>query len=150
MITSNTIVRCRSCRTYINPFVTFLDQRRWKCNLCYRVNDGTIRSRAFLTAIGVSMSSSSSSSVSCAVLKYSVPSCLQSYISVKLENCFVFYFKFADVSLTSVLSPSVPDEFMYNPVTRSYGEPHKRPEVQNATVEFIASSDYMVTFLPCP
>ncbi|XP_033949101.1 protein transport protein Sec24B isoform X3 [Pseudochaenichthys georgianus] len=77
VITSNTIVRCRSCRTYINPFVTFLDQRRWKCNLCYRVND-------------------------------------------------------------------VPDEFMYNPVTRSYGEPHKRPEVQNATVEFIASSDYML------
>ncbi|XP_077589495.1 protein transport protein Sec24B [Stigmatopora nigra] len=77
VITSNTIVRCRHCRTYINPFVTFLDQRRWKCNLCYRVND-------------------------------------------------------------------VPDEFMYNPVTRSYGEPHKRPEVQNATVEFIASSDYML------
>lgn len=40
VITSNTIVRCRSCRTYINPFVTFLDQRRWKCNLCYRINDG--------------------------------------------------------------------------------------------------------------
>lgn len=77
VITSNTIVRCRACRTYINPFVSFLDQRRWKCNLCYRVND-------------------------------------------------------------------VPDEFMYNPVTRSYGEPHKRPEVQNSTVEFIASSDYML------
>ncbi|KAG2466617.1 SC24B protein, partial [Polypterus senegalus] len=77
VITSNTIVRCRTCRTYINPFVSFLDQRRWKCNLCYRVND-------------------------------------------------------------------VPEEFMYNPVTRSYGEPHKRPEVQNATVEFIASSDYML------
>ncbi|XP_030001239.1 protein transport protein Sec24B isoform X2 [Sphaeramia orbicularis] len=77
VITSNTIVRCRSCRTYINPFVTFLDQRRWKCNLCYRVND-------------------------------------------------------------------VPDEFMYNPVSRSYGEPHRRPEVQNSTVEFIASSDYML------
>ncbi|XP_060042257.1 protein transport protein Sec24B isoform X3 [Erinaceus europaeus] len=77
VITSNTIVRCRSCRTYINPFVSFIDQRRWKCNLCYRVND-------------------------------------------------------------------VPEEFMYNPLTRSYGEPHKRPEVQNATVEFIASSDYML------
>lgn len=77
VITSNTIVRCRSCRTYINPFVTFLDQHRWKCNLCYRVND-------------------------------------------------------------------VPDEFMYNPVSRSYGEPHRRPEVQNSTVEFIASSDYML------
>lgn len=39
---------------------------------------------------------------------------------------------------------------MYNPVTRSYGEPHKRPEVQNSTVEFIASSDYMVSFLVSP
>ncbi|KAI5941821.1 Protein transport protein Sec24B [Manis javanica] len=52
-------------------------QARWKCNLCYRVND-------------------------------------------------------------------VPEEFMYNPLTRSYGELHKRPEVQNSTVEFIASSDYML------
>ncbi|KAM4707866.1 protein transport protein Sec24B isoform 2-T2 [Discoglossus pictus] len=77
VISPGTIVRCRSCRTYINPFVSFIDQRRWKCNLCYRVND-------------------------------------------------------------------VPEEFMYNPVTRSYGEPHKRPEVQNASVEFIASSDYML------
>ncbi|XP_013920370.1 PREDICTED: protein transport protein Sec24B-like isoform X2 [Thamnophis sirtalis] len=77
VITSSSIVRCRSCRTYINPFVSFIDQRRWKCNLCYRVND-------------------------------------------------------------------VPEEFMYNPLTRSYGEPHKRPEVQNSTVEFIASSDYML------
>ena len=34
---------------------------------------------------------------------------------------------------------------MYNPVTRSYGEPHKRPEILNSTVEFIASSDYMVS-----
>ncbi|XP_069782753.1 protein transport protein Sec24B-like isoform X2 [Narcine bancroftii] len=77
VITSSTIVRCQSCRTYINPFVSFFDQRRWKCNLCYRVND-------------------------------------------------------------------VPEEFMYNPLTHSYGEPHKRPEVQTATVEFIASSDYML------
>ncbi|KAM6970287.1 protein transport protein Sec24A [Aplochiton taeniatus] len=77
VVTSSTIVRCRSCRTYINPFVSFLDQRRWKCNLCFRVND-------------------------------------------------------------------VPEEFMYNPVSRSYGEPHKRPEVLNATIEFIAPSEYML------
>lgn len=77
VVTSSTIVRCRSCRTYINPFVSFLDQRRWKCNLCYRVND-------------------------------------------------------------------VPEEFMYNPVSRAYGEPHRRPEVQNATIEFIAPSEYML------
>uniref|UniRef100_A0A8C0K0L5 SEC24 homolog A, COPII coat complex component n=1 Tax=Canis lupus dingo TaxID=286419 RepID=A0A8C0K0L5_CANLU len=77
VVTSSTIVRCRSCRTYINPFVNFLDQRRWKCNLCYRVND-------------------------------------------------------------------VPEEFMYNPLTRVYGEPHRRPEVQNATIEFMAPSEYML------
>ncbi|KAM5302243.1 protein transport protein Sec24A isoform 2-T2 [Glossophaga mutica] len=77
VVTSSTIVRCRSCRTYINPFVSFLDQRRWKCNLCYQVND-------------------------------------------------------------------VPEEFMYNPLTRVYGEPLKRPEVQNATVEFMAPSEYML------
>ncbi|KAM5192117.1 protein transport protein Sec24B isoform 2-T2 [Mantella aurantiaca] len=76
-ISSSTIVRCRSCKTYINPFVSFIDQRRWKCNLCYRVND-------------------------------------------------------------------VPEEFMYNPVTRSYGEPHKRTELLSSSVEFIASSDYML------
>lgn len=33
------IVRCRYCRTYINPYVYMPDNRRWKCNLCYRVND---------------------------------------------------------------------------------------------------------------
>ncbi|OXB60026.1 hypothetical protein ASZ78_002002 [Callipepla squamata] len=38
----------------------------------------------------------------------------------------------------------VPEEFMYNPVTRVYGEPHKRPEVQNATIEFMAPSEYML------
>ena len=26
-------------RTYINPFVHFIDQRRWRCNICYRVNE---------------------------------------------------------------------------------------------------------------
>ena len=40
----------------------------------------------------------------------------------------------------------VPEEFMYNPLTRVYGEPHRRPEVQNATIEFMAPSEYMVNF----
>lgn len=124
VITSNTIVRCRSCRTYINPFVTFLDQRRWKCNLCYRVNDGT------------SLILSYSGSESNIIDQVSSPDICLIYFIVLCSNR-LFYF----------LSCSVPDEFMYNPVTRSYGEPHKRPEVQNATVEFIASSDYMVSFL---
>lgn len=35
------IVRCRRCRTYINPFVPFTDGgRRWRCNVCELPNDG--------------------------------------------------------------------------------------------------------------
>ncbi|KAJ1821358.1 COPII subunit [Coemansia sp. RSA 2598] len=34
------IVRCRRCRTYINPFVQFVEGgRRWKCNMCGLSND---------------------------------------------------------------------------------------------------------------
>lgn len=38
----------------------------------------------------------------------------------------------------------VPEEFLYDPATRSYGDPARRPEIKNATIEFIAPSDYMV------
>ncbi|KAF5401859.1 Sec23/Sec24 trunk domain protein [Paragonimus heterotremus] len=38
-INSTVIVRCRSCRTYINPFVQFLDSgRRWRCPVCFLSN----------------------------------------------------------------------------------------------------------------
>ncbi|CAD7697205.1 unnamed protein product [Ostreobium quekettii] len=34
------IVRCRRCRTYINPFVKWVDGgRRWTCNICLAMND---------------------------------------------------------------------------------------------------------------
>ncbi|ORZ40436.1 hypothetical protein BCR44DRAFT_1174498 [Catenaria anguillulae PL171] len=40
VINTSTIVRCRRCRTYINPYVQFLDRgQRWKCNMCYFPND---------------------------------------------------------------------------------------------------------------
>ena len=77
VIQCSTIVRCRACRTYINPFVYFNDSKRWKCNLCYRVNE-------------------------------------------------------------------LPDEFQFDPVTKSYGDPSRRPEVNTSTIEFIAPSEYML------
>ncbi len=77
VIQCQTIVRCRQCRTYINPFVHFVDQRRWRCNICYRVNE-------------------------------------------------------------------LPEEFLYDPVSKTYGDPSRRPECKSATIEFIAPSEYML------
>ncbi|CAG9799468.1 unnamed protein product [Chironomus riparius] len=77
VISCSTIVRCRVCRTYINPFVFFVDSKKWKCNLCYRINE-------------------------------------------------------------------LPDEFQYDPVSKTYGDPTRRPEIRSSTIEFIAPSEYML------
>jgi len=37
---STGIIRCKRCRTYINPFITWADNgRRWRCNICGMLND---------------------------------------------------------------------------------------------------------------
>ncbi|XWS09704.1 hypothetical protein CRYUN_Cryun39dG0012100 [Craigia yunnanensis] len=37
---STSIIRCRRCRTYVNPYVTFTDAgRKWRCNICSILND---------------------------------------------------------------------------------------------------------------
>ncbi|XP_053214758.1 protein transport protein Sec24A-like [Panonychus citri] len=78
IIQDRTIVRCRNCRTYLNPFVRLLDQRRWQCNVCHRVND-------------------------------------------------------------------LPDDFLIDPVTHKLiNYPLDQPELSHATVEFVASVEYMV------
>ena len=40
---------------------------------------------------------------------------------------------------------TVPEEFNYDPVTKTYGEPQRRPEIKSSTIEFIAPSEYMVS-----
>ncbi|VDK42061.1 unnamed protein product [Anisakis simplex] len=76
-VISASIVRCRYCRTYINPYIYLPDSRHWKCNLCYGNND-------------------------------------------------------------------LPDDFRWDPSSRTFAEPTRRPEIRNATVEFIAPSEYML------
>lgn len=40
VVSDQVISRCRRCRSYINPFVQFLDHgNRWRCNLCNLTND---------------------------------------------------------------------------------------------------------------
>jgi len=39
VISAGSIVRCRRCRTYINPFVSFSDERKWRCNMCFALNE---------------------------------------------------------------------------------------------------------------
>lgn len=41
----------------------------------------------------------------------------------------------------------VPGEFQIDPYTKTLGDPSRRPEIQNATIEYIASQDYMVSRL---
>uniref|UniRef100_A0A5K3FLL6 Protein transport protein Sec24C n=1 Tax=Mesocestoides corti TaxID=53468 RepID=A0A5K3FLL6_MESCO len=78
VIQTPAIVRCRSCRIYINPFVKFVDNgRRWRCPVC-------------------------------------------------------------------TLTNTVPDSFYFDPTTQTYGDPSCRPEIRYSTVEFIATSEYML------
>ncbi|KAM7274132.1 hypothetical protein ACFE04_028796 [Oxalis oulophora] len=47
------IVRCRRCRTYVNPYVTFTDAgRKWRCNICALLNDVPGEYFAHLDATG--------------------------------------------------------------------------------------------------
>ena len=41
--TATGVVRCRRCRTYVNPYVKFTEGgRKFRCNTCSLLNDGTI------------------------------------------------------------------------------------------------------------
>ncbi|XP_002533043.2 protein transport protein Sec24-like At3g07100 [Ricinus communis] len=50
---STGIIRCRRCRTYVNPYVTFTDAgRKWRCNICALLNDVPGEYFAHLDATG--------------------------------------------------------------------------------------------------
>ncbi|KAK9465986.1 hypothetical protein V1512DRAFT_287066 [Lipomyces arxii] len=40
VVADSIISRCRRCRTYINPYISFIDQgHKWRCNMCNLTND---------------------------------------------------------------------------------------------------------------
>lgn len=71
---------------------------------------------------------------------------LNSCINLK-EGSACWYVQVVLIKCKIVCLISVPEEFNYDPVSRTYGEPQRRPEIRSATIEFIASSDYMVRLL---
>ncbi|KAJ7977821.1 Protein transport protein Sec24-like protein [Quillaja saponaria] len=47
------VIRCRRCRTYVNPYVTFTDSgRKYRCNICTLLNDVPSEYYAQLDATG--------------------------------------------------------------------------------------------------
>lgn len=64
--------------------------------------------------------------------------------SVICSDCVVCIFKFIRIICFSICV--VPEDFSYDPVSKSYGEPQRRPEIRSATIEFVAPSEYMVSF----
>lgn len=60
-------------------------------------------------------------------------------LGVDVKNTYSFQ------PLISILfTLSVPEEFQYDPVSKSYGDPSRRPEIKSATIEFIAPGEYML------
>lgn len=47
--------------------------------------------------------------------------------------------------ITNTILILVPEEFLFDPVTKTYGDPTKRPEINSSTIEFIAPPEYTVS-----
>lgn len=51
------VVRCRRCRTYVNPYVTFTEAgRKFRCNVCALLNDGMFTSTVLPFALQITNS----------------------------------------------------------------------------------------------
>ncbi|AMD21518.1 HFL338Wp [Eremothecium sinecaudum] len=94
--TDGCIVRCRRCRSYINPFVTFLEGgRRWRCNFCNLANDVP---QAFdMDMQGVPINRYERNEIQHAVVEYLAPK--EYAIRQPPPSCYAFIF---DVSQNAI------------------------------------------------
>ena len=66
-------------------------------------------------------------------------------IQLMIVWVFLFIFLFSKILILNIfIIKLVPDEFLFDPVTRTYGDPSKRPEINSSTIEFIAPPEYTV------
>ncbi len=57
----------------------------------------------------------------------------------------MFFALFLTDVYLSCFSSTVPSELSYDQITKAFIDPRKRPELSNASFEFIAPSEYMVS-----
>ena len=86
----------------------------------------------------------SKSNLSCILFLWSQPK----FLFNKKQLC-AFWLTYTSVipNMCQFCLFPVPEEFTFDPVTKTYGDPQRRPEIKSATIEFIAPSEYMVRIL---
>ncbi|KAF6250863.1 Sec23/Sec24 trunk domain-containing protein, partial [Scenedesmus sp. NREL 46B-D3] len=71
---SQGIVRCRRCRTYMNPFCTWVDGgRRFKCNVCAMLNEVPVEYFSTLDANGLRRDAAERPELSCGTVEWVAP-----------------------------------------------------------------------------
>ena len=94
------IIRCRQCRTYVNPFVQFVDGgRRWKCNVCGSFNEVPVEYFCTTDASGVRRDIADRPELNCGSVEYLAPE--EYMVRPPMPPTFVFAF---DVSYPAIAS----------------------------------------------
>ena len=97
------IVRCKTCRAYINPFVEWLEGgRRWRCNLCAIINDVTGAYFSPLNSHGIRTDAPSRPELSSGIVDFVAPA--EYMVRAPMAPAYLFIL---DVSYYAVYSGMV-------------------------------------------
>jgi len=94
------IIRCRQCRTYVNPFVQFVDGgRRWKCNVCGAFNEVPVEYFCTTDGNGIRRDINERPELNCGSVEYLAPE--EYMVRPPMPPTYVFAF---DVSYPAIAS----------------------------------------------
>jgi protein transport protein SEC24 len=94
------IIRCRQCRTYVNPYVQFTDGgRRWKCNVCGTFNEVPVEYFCTTDSTGIRRDINERPELNCGSVEYLAPE--EYMVRPPMPPSYVFAF---DVSYPAIAS----------------------------------------------
>mmetsp|Transcript_2919 Transcript_2919/g.4880 ORF Transcript_2919/g.4880 Transcript_2919/m.4880 type:complete len:1045 (+) Transcript_2919:75-3209(+) len=94
------IIRCRQCRTYVNPYVQFTDGgRRWKCNVCGTFNEVPVEYFCTTDNTGIRRDIAERPELNCGSVEYLAPE--EYMVRPPMPPTYVFAF---DVSYPAIAS----------------------------------------------